>query len=173
VHKSKICIDDVVAFEKRIPRLAEILIDAVAGGAGVSFMHPLSPADAEDFWRGQVDGIKAGLTFPVIAEHEGETVGIVLLIKAWAPNQPHRADIAKMLVHSRHRRHGFATHLIRALEDKAMGLGLTLLTFDAVAGSGAEKFYERLGFSKIGEIPGYAYSGTGQLDGTAFFYKKL
>lgn len=170
---SSICIDDAAVFEKRIPRLAEILIDAVAGGAGVSFMHPLSQTDAEDFWRGQLDGIKAGLTFPVIAEHEGETVGIVLLMKAWAPNQLHRADIAKMLVHSKHRHHGFATHLIRALEDKARALGLTLLTFDAVAGSGAAKFYERLGFINVGEIPGYAYSGSGKLDGTAFFYKKL
>jgi GNAT superfamily N-acetyltransferase len=170
---TRICIDEADAFQKRIPRLAEILIDAVAGGAGVSFMHPLSQKDAEVFWRGQLDGIKAGMTFPVIAEHEGETVGIVLLMKAWAPNQPHRADIAKMLVHSSHRRHGFATHLIRALEDKAWGLGLTLLTFDAVAGSGAAKFYERLGFTNVGEIPGYAYSGAGKLDGTCFFYKKL
>ena len=170
---SKICIDEATSFERRIPRLAEILIDAVAGGAGVSFLHPLSQGDAENFWRGQLDGIKAGITFPVIAEHEGETVGIVLLIKAWAPNQPHRAEIAKMLVHSKHRRHGFATHLIRALEDKARALGLTLLTFDAVAGSGAAKFYERLGFIKVGVIPGYAYSGTNTLDGTAFFYKKL
>ena len=170
---SRICIDDELAFEKRIPRLAEILIDAVAGGAGVSFMHPLAKRDAEKFWRGQLDGIKAGMIFPVIAEHEGETVGIVLLIKARTPNQPHRADIAKMLVHSKHRRHGFATHLIRALEDKARALGLTLLTFDAVAGSGAAKFYECLGFTNVGEIPGYAYSGTGQLDGTSFFYKNL
>ena len=170
---SRICIDEAAAFEQRIPRLAEILIDAVAGGAGVSFMHSLSKSDAEDFWRGQLDDIKAGMTFPVIAEHDGETVGIVLLIKAWAPNQPHRADIAKMLVHSQHRRHGFATHLIRALEDKARALGLTLLTFDAVAGSGAAKFYERLGFTNVGVIPGYAYSGIGQLDGTAFFYKNL
>ena len=170
---SRIYIDEAEAFEQRIPRLAEILIDAVAGGAGVSFLHPLSQQDAENFWRGQLDGIKAGMTFPVIAEHQGETVGIVLLIKAWAPNQPHRADIAKMLVHSQHRRHGFATHLIRALEDKARALGLTLLTFDAVAGSGAAKFYERLGFIKVGVIPGYAYSGTNTLDGTAFFYKKL
>lgn len=170
---SRICIDDAAAFEKRIPRLAEILSDAVAGGGGVSFMHPLSQKDAETFWRGQLAGIKVGQTFPVIAEHEGETVGIVLLMKACAPNQPHRADIAKMLVHSKHRRHGFATHLIRALEDKARSLGLTLLTFDAVAGSGAAKFYERLGFTSVGEIPDYAYSGTGKLDGTAFFYKKL
>ncbi len=170
---SKICIDDAAAFEKRIPRLAEILIDAVAGGAGVSFMHPLAQKDAEDFWIGQLNGIKAGSTFPVIAEHEGQTVGIVLLIKAWAPNQPHRADIAKMLVHSKYRRHGFATQLIKALEDRARSLGLSLLTFDAVAGSGAAKFYERLGFINVGEIPGYAYSGTGKLDGTCFFYKLI
>ena len=170
---SRICIDEVAAFEKRIPRLAEILIDAVAGGAGVSFMHPLSQEDAKAFWRGHLGSIKAGQTFPVIAEHEGETAGIVLLIKAGAQNQPHRADIAKMLVHSDFRRRGFATHLIRALEDKARALNLKLLTFDAVQGSAAEDFYKRLGFTCVGYYPDYAYSGTGKLDGTALFYKKL
>ena len=170
---SKICIDEAAAFEQRIPRLAEILIDAVAGGAGVSFLHPLSKSDAEEFWRGQLSGIKAGMTFPVIAEHEGETVGIVLLIKAWAQNQPHRADIAKMLVHSDFRRGGIATHLIRALEDKARAVGVKLLTFDAVQGSAAEDFYKRLGYICVGYFPGYAYSGTGKLDGTALFYKQL
>jgi GNAT superfamily N-acetyltransferase len=170
---SAIRIDDVAAFEKRIPRLAEILIDAVDGGAGVSFMKPLAQADAEGFWRGQLEDITAGKTFPIIAEHDGKTVGIVLLMKAWAPNQPHRADIAKMLVHSSYRRRGFATHLIRGLEDKARDLGLKLLTFDAVAGSAAEAFYKRLGFICVGYYPDYAYSGDGKLDGTALFYKKL
>ena len=170
---SRIYIDEAAAFEQRIPRLAEILVDAVAGGAGVSFMHPLSKQDAEVFWRGQLHDIKAGEVFPVIAEHDGETVGIVLLMKAWAPNQPHRADIAKMLVHSDFRRRGFATHLIRALEDKARALGVKLLTFDAVQGSAAEDFYKRLGYICVGYYPDYAYSGTGKLDGTALFYKQL
>ncbi len=170
---SKISIDGADAFEKRIPRLAEILIDAVADGAGVSFMHPLSKVDAENFWHGQLASIKSGQTYPVIAEHDGQTVGIVLLVKAGAQNQPHRADIAKMLVHSDFRRCGFATHLIRALEDKARALNLKLLTFDAVQGSAAEDFYKRLGFTCVGYYPDYAYSGTGKLDGTALFYKKL
>lgn len=170
---ARIFIDNAAAFDKRISRLAEILIDAVAGGAGVSFMHPLSQADAEAFWRGQLDGIKSGKTFPVIAEHEGETAGIVLLIKAGAQNQPHRADVAKMLVHSDFRRRGLATQLISTLEDKARELGLKLLTFDAVQGSTAEDFYKRLGFTCVGYYPDYAYSGLGQLDGTALFYKKL
>ena len=103
----------------------------------------------------------------------GETIGIVLLIKAWAPNQPHRADIAKMLVHSTYRRRGFATRLIAALEEKARALGLKLLTFDAVAASAAEEFYKRRGFTCVGYYPDYAYSGDGKLDGTALFYKKL
>jgi GNAT superfamily N-acetyltransferase len=98
-------------FEKQIPRLAEILIDAVDSGAGVSFMKPLLPHVAQDFWRGQSAGIAAHSTFPIVAEIDGAVAGIVLLMRAWAPNQPHRSDVAKLLVHRDYRRRGVASAL--------------------------------------------------------------
>ena len=161
------------AFEKNISRFAEILIDAVDSGAGVSFMKPLNKTEAENFWRSQISAIAEGKTFPVVAEHRGQIAGLVLLIKAWAPNQPHRADVAKLLVHRDFRRQGHATALMKALEEKACALGLTMITFDAVAGSAAESFYKSLGYICVGYYPDYAYSGDGKLDGTSLFYKRV
>lgn len=160
-------------FEKNIPRCAEILVDAVESGAGVSFMRPLPQADAEEFWRGQVSGIAAGQTFPIVAVVDGTIAGLVLLVRAWAPNQPHRCDIAKLLVHHDFRRRGIATELIAALEEKARALQQTLITFDAVADSPAADFYKSLGFTCVGTYPKFAYSGDGKLDDTALFYKQL
>jgi GNAT superfamily N-acetyltransferase len=99
--------------------------------------------------------------------------GIVILERAWAPNQPHRADISKMLVHRDFRRRGVGTLLLKALEDEARRMGLTLLTFDTVAGSPADAFYRELGYVCAGHIPGYAQSPAGELNDTAIFYKRL
>jgi GNAT superfamily N-acetyltransferase len=158
-----------------IPRLAEILIDAVAQGAGVSFMHPLSKTDAENYWQSQLADVAAGKTFIFVCEEEKLSAisGAVMLIKAWAPNQPHRADVAKLLVHHDSQRQGAASALMLEVEHKAKELGLTLITFDAVAGGGAEKFYRAMGYTPAGIIPNYAYSRDGQLDDTMFFYKAL
>ena len=160
--------------EFSIERLSEILIDAVAQGAGVSFMHPLSNQDAKDYWRSQLSAVAAGKTFIfVCTDRTGTMTGTVMLQKSWAPNQPHRADVAKLLVHSDYRRQGVASALVLALEKHASAIGLTLLTFDAVAGGGAEGFYRTMGYVPVGVIPGYAYSGNGKLDDTMFFYKTL
>jgi GNAT superfamily N-acetyltransferase len=160
-------------FGDATPRLAEILQDAVDDGAGVSFLAPLAREDALAFWRGLSDAVASGQTIVFVAEVAGEIAGCVLLLKAWQPNQPHRCDIAKLLVHRDHRRRKLGTALIHALETEARRLGLKLVTFDAVAGGPADTFYQRLGFTRVGVIPGYAYSGRGQLDGTAIFYKEL
>jgi acetyltransferase len=158
-----------------IPRLAEILIDAVAAGAGVSFMHPLSQAEAETYWHNQIADVAAGKTFILVCEEDKfkKIAGCVMLQKAWAPNQPHRADVAKLLVHRDSQRQGVASALMLEVERKAMELGLKLITFDAVAGGGAEKFYRTMGYTPVGTIPNYAYSGGGKLDDTMFFYKAL
>jgi GNAT superfamily N-acetyltransferase len=158
-----------------IPRLAEILIDAVAAGAGVSFMHPLSQSDAEHYWRSQIVDVASGKGFIFVCEDgkAGEIAGTVMLQRPWAPNQPHRADVAKLLVHRQHRRKGVASALMLAVEEKAKALGLKLITFDAVAGGGAETFYRTMGYTPAGVIPDYAYSGDGKLDATMFFYKTL
>ena len=160
-------------FENHIPRFAEILIDAVNSGVGVSFLKPLSTEVAQDFWRGQISNIEAQNTFPIVAELDGTIAGLVLLVRAWAANQPHRSDVAKLLVHRDFRRRGLATALIKELEVKACELGQTLITFDAVANSAASAFYQKLGFICIGTYPGYALSGDGKLDDTDLFYKKL
>jgi acetyltransferase len=162
-------------FALAIPRLAEILIDAVAAGAGVSFLHPLSEEDATAFWQGQLADVAAQKTFIFVCEEDKfkNIAGCVMLQKAWAPNQPHRAEVAKLLVHRDSRRQGVASALMLEIERKASDLGITLITFDAVAGGGAETFYRTMGYTPVGTIPGYAYSADGKLDDTMFFYKAL
>ncbi len=160
-------------FETHIPRFAEILIDAVASGAGVSFLAPLSQNDAEHFWRGKISGVSSGEIYPLVAEVNGVIAGVVLLIRAWAPNQPHHSDISKLLVHRHFRRRGIATELMNAVESKAKALNQTLLTFDASAHGPVETFYKSLGYTCVGHYPGFAYSGTGEMEDTALFYKKL
>ena len=157
-------------YGRRIPRLAAILQDAVASGAGVSFMMPLSDAAGPSGRDCALGRRRPDVRF--VAEQGDEIAGCVLMQKSWAPNQPHRCDVAKLLVHRDYRRMKFGTALMRALETKARS-GLTLITFDAVAHGPVEKFYRGLGFTCIGVIPGYAYSGNNQLDDTAIFYKKL
>ncbi len=156
-------------FRAAIPRLGEILADAVNSGAGVSFMLPFSATEGAAYWSG-VDAEKKQV---FAAIENGTIAGVVILEKAWAPNQPHRADIAKMLVHREFRRRGVGTLLLKALEDEARRMGLTLLTFDTVAQSPAEAFYSGLGYVCAGHIPGYALSPAGELDDTAIFYKSL
>ena len=160
-------------FRAAIPRLGEILADAVNGGAGVSFMLPFSSADGAAYWADQEPAVDAGRKIVFAAYDGGTIIGTVTLDKAWPPNQPHRGDIAKMLVHSHYRRKGIGKLLLKALEEEARKVGLTLLTFDTVVGSPAEAFYRGLGYTCVGHIPDYAMSPMGKMDSTAVFYKKL
>lgn len=162
----------IAEYNARVPRLAEILVDAVDSGAGVTFLWPLEKDMAEGFWRKTSHSVKEGGTIQFVAEENGMIAGTVLLQKAWAPNQPHRCEVAKLLVHRDFRRKGLGTLLMQALEDKARELGFTLITFDTVAHGSPEKFYRDLGFTCAGYIPGYAYGREGLHD-TALFYKKL
>jgi GNAT superfamily N-acetyltransferase len=159
-------------YDSQVPRLAEILVDAVDSGAGVTFMWPLAQDVAENYWRSQHASIATGQTVQFVAEENGVITGTVMLQRAWAPNQPHRCDVAKLLVHRDFRRRGLGSRLMEALERKARALGLTLITFDAVAHGGAEAFYRDMGFTCAGYIPEYAYA-KGSLDDTALFYKLL
>jgi GNAT superfamily N-acetyltransferase len=159
-------------YDAAVPRLAAILVDAVDSGAGVTFMHPLAQDVAEAFWMKQKADLASGQITIFIAEEDGVIAGTVMLQKVWPPNQPHRCEVAKLLVHRDFRRKGLATLLMQALEAKAQALGFTLITFDTVAQSPAEAFYRQLGFTCAGYIPNYAYA-RGKLDGTALFYKQL
>ncbi len=153
--------------------LAELLIDCVEGGASVSFMHPLSHAEALAFWRRVADEVGRGERALLVANDAQGIVGTVQLVLAQPPNQPHRADLAKMLVHRRARRQGVGEALMRAAEALARQCGKTLLVLDTVAGSDAERLYTRLGWCSVGRIPGYALLPQGGLCDTHYFYRRL
>ena len=152
--------------------LAQLLVDAVESGAAVSFIAPLTLERAEDWWRKTVTASDAGAIFLVARDVAG-IVGTVQLHPAWAPNQPHRAEIAKLLVHRRSRRTGLGTQLMHAIEDAARRAGFSLLTLDAKRGAAAEHLYRHLGWNPAGTIPGYALDPDGTLHDAVIFYKKL
>src|SRR5436305_808803 len=140
----------------QIDALADVLIDCVDGGASVSFMAPLTRARALQFWRRVADGVANGERALLVAEDEDGICGTVQLIFDLPENQPHRADVAKMLVHRRARRQGLGEALMRAAEQTARDLGKTLLVLDAVTTGDAARLYARLGWTRVGDIPDYA-----------------
>lgn len=152
--------------------LAELLIDCVDAGASVSFMAPLTMAKALDFWRGVAEGAARGERVLLVAEDSQGISGTVQVILAQPENQPHRADVAKMLVHRRARRQGLGAALMQAAEQAARDAGKTLLVLDT-ASDEAERLYARQGWQRVGVIPGYALLPTGEPCDTAYFYKVL
>lgn len=159
--------------DTQIAGLADVLIDCVEGDASVSFMHPLSHERAAAFWRGVAQGVAAGERALLVAEDAQGICGTVQLVLAQAENQPHRADLAKMLVHRRCRRQGLGEALMRAAENMARDCGKTLLVLDTVTGDSGERLYQRLGWQRVGVIPGYALLPRGGLVGTTVFYREL
>jgi len=159
---------------ERLNELADVLIDCVEGGASVSFMWPLSLEKACGFWRRVADGVAAHERALLVAEDgEGRIVGTVQLLLALPENQPHRADIAKLLVHRRGRRRGVAQRLMEAVDRTARGEGRTVLVLDTVTGGDAERLYACVGWQRVGEVPHYALMPDGRPCGTTFFYKSL
>jgi GNAT superfamily N-acetyltransferase len=159
--------------EAQIDALADLLIDCVEGGASVSFMLPLTRERAVAFWRRVAAGVASGERALLIAEDVVGVCGTVQLILDQPENQPHRADLAKMLVHSRARRRGLGEALMRAAESAARESGKTLLVLDAVTGGDAARLYERLGWVRVGDVPGYALFPGGGLCGTTYYYRDL
>lgn len=153
--------------------LAELLIDCVEGGASVSFMHPLPMPKALAFWRRVADGVARGERALLVAEDAAGIVGTVQLVLDQPENQPHRADVTKMLVHRRARRQGLGAALMRAAEQLGRDCGKLLLVLDTVTGSDAERLYARLGWQRCGVIPGYALMPRGGLAATTYFYRSL
>ena len=153
--------------------LARLLVDAVDSGAAVSFLAPLSLEYAEDWWRKTITASHAAAIFLVVRDAEG-IVGTVQLHPAWAPNQSHRAEIVKLLVHRRGRRMGIGTQLMQAIEDAARHAGFRLLTLDAKQGGPAEPLYRQLGWTHAGTIPRFAFEPDGVTPHDAvIFYKEL
>ena len=159
--------------DAQIDALAAVLIDCVEGGASVSFMHPLTRERAEAFWRRVAQGVAAGERALLIAEDAQGLCGTVQLVLEQPENQPHRADLAKMLVHRRVRRQGMGAALMQAAEATARDCGKTLLVLDAVTGGDAARLYERLGWQRVGDIPDYALFPDGGLCSTTVYYRRL
>jgi GNAT superfamily N-acetyltransferase len=154
--------------------LADVLIDCVEGGASVSFMLPLAREKALRFWRTVLDGVARNERVVLIAEdRKGEIVGTVQLIMALPENQPHRGEIAKMLVHRKARRRGIAQRLMAAIDEEARAEGKTVLVLDTVTGGDAERLYERVGWQRVGVVPKYALMPDGEFCATTFFFKHL
>jgi GNAT superfamily N-acetyltransferase len=156
-----------------IDQLADVLIDCVDGGASVSFMYPLTRERAVAFWRRVAQGVAAGERVVLVAEDAHGVCGTVQLSFDLPENQPHRGDVSKMLVHRRVRRQGLGAALMRAAESTARDCGKTLLVLDAVTGGDAARLYERLGWTRVGDIPEYALFPQGGLCSTTVYYRKL
>jgi GNAT superfamily N-acetyltransferase len=161
--------------DEHVASLADILLDCVAGGASVSFMAPLSRERAQAFWRAVAKGVADGQRALLVAEDRvtHQLQGTVQVILEQPENQPHRADIAKMLVHRRARRRGLAATLMRAAEATARAAGKSLLVLDTATGSDAERLYQRMGWTAVGIIPGYALWPDGRSCATTYYYKSL
>ncbi len=138
-----------------VPALADVLRDCVDGGASVSFLSPLSVVRAEAFWERVADGVRHGATALLVARDSVGIQGTVQLLLALPENQPHRAEVAKLLVHRRARRRGIAADLMAAAEHEALTERRSLLTLDT-ASDDAKRLYERMGWNLCGRIPGYA-----------------
>ena len=153
--------------------LAGVLADCVAGGASVSYMAPFSHEDAREAFKEFAAEVAQGRRLLLGAFSDGELVGTVQVILALPPNQPHRAEIAKLLVHRSGRKRGIARLLMEHAESEARSEGKTLLVLDTVTGDGAERLYTRLGWTSVGVIPGYALYPDGRLCDTTVFWKAL
>jgi GNAT superfamily N-acetyltransferase len=156
----------------RIDELAEVLLDCVEGGASVSFMLPMARETALGFWRKVADGVARGERTLLVAEDADGIAGTVQLITDMPENQPHRADVAKLLVHRRARGAGIGRRLMEAVEDAARGQGRRVLVLDTASDT-AERLYERLGWQRVGVVPDYALLPDGALCQTVFYYKHV
>jgi GNAT superfamily N-acetyltransferase len=158
--------------DTQIDQLAGVLIDCVEGGASVSFMLPLTRERAAAFWRRVAQGVSTGERALLVAEDVHGVCGTVQLVLEQPENQPHRADLSKMLVHRRARCRGVGAALMRAAEDTARECGKSLLVLDT-ASAEAERLYARSGWTRVGVIPGYALLPQGGLCATTYFYREL
>jgi GNAT superfamily N-acetyltransferase len=155
-----------------VEQLADVLLDCVEGGASVSFMLPMARETALSFWRKVADGVARGERTLLVAEDAEGIVGTVQLITDMPENQPHRADVAKLLVHRRARGAGIGRRLMEAVEVAAREQGRRVLVLDTASAT-AERLYERLGWQRVGVVPDYALMPGGELCATVFFYKHV
>jgi GNAT superfamily N-acetyltransferase len=164
------------AREADVHDLAEVLVDAVASGAAVSFLSPLDAEAARAWWRSTLANRHPKAVFLVARESSpnGRIIGTAQLQPAWAPNQPHRAEVCKVIVHRDARGRGVGQRLMESLDDAAREAGFTLLTLDAKGGGAAERLYERLGWVRVGAIPRFALDPDARaFHATVIFYREI
>jgi ribosomal protein S18 acetylase RimI-like enzyme len=159
--------------EARLSELADILVDAVNGGASVSFMQPFTHTEAIAYWQTIILAVAARKTILLAATQGDRAVGTVQLQLSTPPNQQHRADVAKLLVHRSARKQGIGRALMQQVEVIATHQGRRLLTLDTMTGTAAEQLYLSLGYVKAGIIPDYAHFPDGEIGSTSLFYKLL
>ncbi len=153
--------------------LTELLVETVAGGGSVSFMHPLDPGEARAFWEGSLAAAARGERV-VLGAFEGDRlVSTVTLSLVFPPNQPHRAEIGKMMTKVSHRGRGLAARLLAEAERLAIARGRTHLLLDTASEDGASGLYEKAGFRFVGEVPDFALKPHGGLTGTRFYWKPV
>lgn len=164
------------AYDEAIDDLADLIVDAVAGGAGVNFLTGCTHDEAAAWWRGRSAGIADGsMTLFVAVDGDGgcRIVGSTLLIRSTNPNSPHRAEIGKVIVHRDARRQGLGRRLMEVAEELARAEGRWLLILDTAAGSDAETMYRALGWQELGVMPNHALTVDGALSPTTYFWKDL
>ena len=161
--------------EKALPQLVALFQDAIASGAALGFLPPLTEAAAQQFWRGVQASVAAGQTLLFVARDtaSGDVLGTVQLQLAPQSNGRHRAEVAKMMVHTRARRQGIGRLLLQALQERAAAIGRTTLVLDTRQGDAAEQLYQSVGFRVSGVIPDYAESADGSLHATVVYFKLL
>ncbi len=159
--------------EREIACLTDVLLDCVHGGGSVGFMSSLTQAQAESFWRRIAADVTAGRRALLVAIDAEGICGTVQLVLDLPDNQPHRADLCKMLVHRRARRQGLGAALMTAAEQLARDCGRSLLVLDAVTDGDAARLYARLGWTRVGDVPGFALYPDGRECGTTYFYRRV
>jgi GNAT superfamily N-acetyltransferase len=159
--------------EAEIAQLADVLTDCVEGGASVSFMLPMTADKSLNFWRRIAADVRNGTRILLVAEDALGIAGTVQIVLDLPENQPHRGDLAKMLVHRRARNRGVGAALLRAAEDAARDAGRTLLVHDTVTGGAGERLYQRFGWSRVGEVPDYALWPDGGFCPTTYYYRRI
>lgn len=171
MHVRVVDADEALAL---VEPLAAVLVDCVAGGASVSFMAPLPMSRAVQFWRNVADGVAQGERILLVAaSNDGRIMGTVQVVTGQPENQPHRADVSKLLVHRDFRRQGVARRLMAMVDIVAAKAGRSVLVLDTETGSDAERVYQRSGWTRAGVIPDYALKPYGGLTATTYYYKRL
>ena len=164
---------DAARIDAALPALVDLLQDAVAHGASLGYLNPLDASVATGYWRQVQAQVAAGGKLLWLAFDEFTLAGTVQLEPCGKENGRHRGEVQKLLVHSRMRRLGVAAKLMKALQYQSQGLGLRTLFLDTETGSGAEAFYQRIGFVRVGDIPDYCLATDGSPSATTIYYKQL